>query len=158
MREISSLPLSNINLNALIEAGFTSVDDLDGMQVLDLRKETGLSLEEANAVLQCARVYMKTKASKPVGNALKQVLCDTSVLNTTLGHIASPRNDSSNAHLTSIEIRSRITSEEASRTESNDHNGNDSNRNKNTSMAIPTTSDTTISESNTPNVNMNRRL
>jgi RecA/RadA recombinase len=94
-RDIRTLPLAQASISALLEAGFVSVGDLKGISPLDLRKETGISIEEALSAVQCVRSSQKDlnitisddasinksgTAAQPhqkAGNMLKRLLSDT---------------------------------------------------------------------------------
>ena len=72
-RGIQTLPLAQVSIDALLTAGFTSVGDLCGVTPLDLRKETGLSLEDANLALLCVKSF-EGNIHQPAGNLLRRVL------------------------------------------------------------------------------------
>jgi RAD51-like protein 2 len=77
-REIKTLPLGQAILNSLVNAGFEIVGDIHGVQPLDLRKETGLTLDEALQVFQCVRKPTGMPI-QPATNLLKRVLSENSV-------------------------------------------------------------------------------
>jgi len=85
-RDIRTLPLSQESIQALLSSGFTSVGDLRGVLPLDLRKETGLSVEEAHAALLCIKA-VEGMCPQPAKNLLKRVLTDPADLD---AHVSPP--------------------------------------------------------------------
>jgi hypothetical protein len=54
-REVTTLPLSPLLINKLMENGFIFVSNLQDIRPLDLAKELGVAVEDAQAILQCVK-------------------------------------------------------------------------------------------------------
>ncbi len=51
-RELSTIPLSHSDMARLARAGYCNIEDMEGVSLTDLRKDVGLSKEEASLILE----------------------------------------------------------------------------------------------------------
>jgi hypothetical protein len=54
-REVTTLPLSQSLISKLVSGGFVFAKSLMGMRPLELTKEIGCTVEEAQCILQCVK-------------------------------------------------------------------------------------------------------